>query len=82
MKHKGLYNKPVKYRIRVKGSLDPSWQEWFHCEEIIETSKGETILMVETADQSALHGVLNVIRDMGLFLIELSLQKTQGGTNE
>jgi hypothetical protein len=63
------YQEPVIYCIRVKGTLDPSWSHWFDGMRVEVTSRGETVLTGAVRDQSALHGLLGKIRDMGLPLI-------------
>ncbi len=59
------------YRIKVKGALSQHWVEWFSG-FTISTEKGETMLTGEVADQAALHGLLNRIRDLGLPLISVN----------
>ncbi len=60
------------YRIVVKGPLDHAWSDWFDGLTIMQTSTGETILSGPLADQSALHGVLIKVRDLGLPLLSLT----------
>ena len=60
------------YNIRVKGHLDGSWSEWFDELEILNLENGEAVLSGEIVDQSALHGVLVKVRDLGLPLIAVS----------
>ena len=60
------------YRIVVRGHLDPSWSRWFDGLSIVQTGTGETILSGPLADQSALHGVLIKVRDLGLPLVFLA----------
>lgn len=64
-------NTPVFYEIRVEGHLGSSWSSWFEGLTIRHAESGETVLAGELADQAALHGVLNKIRDLGLPLVEL-----------
>ena len=54
------------YEIRVEGILDEKWSGWFDGLTITPQTSGETLLSGPVADQSALHGLLNKIRDMGL----------------
>ena len=61
------------YRIVVKGHLDHTWSDWFDGLTIRQTDTGETILSGPLADQSALHGVLIKVRDLGLPLLSLAL---------
>ena len=60
------------YRITIKGHLDSEWSDWFDGLTITLVDTGETILSGPIVDQTALHGVLIKIRDLGLPLLELS----------
>ena len=59
------------YRIVLKGHLDHAWSEWFEGLTITRADSGETILTGPVVDQTALHGVLMKIRDLGLPLLAL-----------
>ena len=61
------------YQIVVKGHLDSEWSEWFDGLTITLMDSGETILSGPIVDQTALHGVLIKIRDLGLPLLGLTL---------
>jgi len=61
------------YRIRVKGILGPEWSGWFDGMAIETQSGDETLLTGPAADQSALHGLLNKVRDLGLPLLSVEL---------
>jgi hypothetical protein len=60
------------YQITVKGHLDSEWSDWFDGLTITLMDNGETILSGPIVDQTALHGVLIKIRDLGLPLLGLS----------
>jgi hypothetical protein len=60
------------YQIAVKGHLDSEWSDWFDGLTITLADNGETILSGPIVDQTALHGVLIKIRDLGLPLLRLS----------
>jgi wyosine [tRNA(Phe)-imidazoG37] synthetase (radical SAM superfamily) len=60
------------YRIVLKGHLDHAWSEWFAGLTITRADNGETILTGPVVDQTALHGVLIKIRDLGLPLLALT----------
>jgi len=60
------------YQIVVKGHLDSEWSDWFDGMAIMLGENGETILSGPLADQTALHGVLMKIRDLGLPLLSLT----------
>ena len=63
----------MTYEIRVKNHLDHYWKDWFDGWEITNLEEGEVRLTSATADQSALHGALNKIRDLNLKLISVSV---------
>ncbi len=60
------------YQIVVKGHLDSEWSDWFDGLTITLGDNGETVLSGPLADQTALHGVLMKIRDLGLPLLSLT----------
>jgi hypothetical protein len=60
------------YEIRVKGHLDRRWSEWFDGLAIANVEDGDALLSGEIIDQSALHGVLNKVRDLGVPLIAVT----------
>jgi hypothetical protein len=60
------------YRIVIKGHLDNEWSDWFDGLTITLGDNGETILTGPLADQTALHGILIKIRDLGLPLLSLT----------
>ena len=64
------------YEIRVKGHLDGRWSEWFDGLTIANVENGDALLSGEIVDQSALHGVLNKVRDLGLPLMAVSRIKS------
>jgi hypothetical protein len=59
----------MKYQIKIRGRLDPSWSEWLGG---LEIAPGEvdgspfTILTGYVADQTALFSILTRMRDMNL----------------
>ena len=57
-----------KIEIKIKGELDKKWTEWFENMNI-QYYEGNTVLSGSIIDQSALHGILNKIRDLNLELI-------------
>ena len=64
------YDRPGRYEIKVKGRLGDMWSEWFDDFEIsVENDK--TMLSGYVADQAALHGLINKIRDVGLTLLSI-----------
>jgi len=68
------------YVITVRGLLDESWSDWFGNLAIAADGEGNTVLAGSITDQSALHGILQKIRDMNLALI--SIQQTEEGEHD
>jgi hypothetical protein len=63
---------PATYEICLKGHLDMRWSEQLGVPALTHESDGTTILRGIAADQSALHGLLQRIRDLGLPLISVN----------
>ncbi len=61
-----------RYQIRLKGHLDSRWAEWFGGMSLTQASDGTTVLVGPVADQAALHGLLQKLRDLGMTLISVS----------
>jgi hypothetical protein len=63
------------YEIRVRGHLDTRWAAWFEGMSLTRAADGTTTLKGVVADQAALHGLLQRLRDLGVPLISI----TDGG---
>jgi len=61
-----------RYEIRLQGRLDPRWSDWFDGLTLTTGTDGTTILRGPVADQAALHGLLQRLRDLGLPLISVT----------
>jgi hypothetical protein len=72
--------KAEKYQILFQGILDESWSSYFAEMELTAGSDGMNRLTGEVADQSALHGLINKIRDLNLKIISLQLLASDGVT--
>lgn len=57
--------------IRVKGHLDPSWQNWLEGLQIEHDADGTSRLCGHLRDQPALYGVLTRIGSLSLTLLSL-----------
>lgn len=68
------YDESAVYQIRVKGTLDSTWSDWFDGFTIIAT-EDETELTGFVADQAALHGILTKLNDLGLTILSVTRQK-------
>jgi len=63
---------PGQYEIRVKGHLDARWVDWFDGLCLSNESDGTTTISGPIADQSALHGLLRKVRDLGIPLVSVN----------
>lgn len=57
---------PRIYQIRLEGHLGRQWTDWFDGLTITLAENGDTILTGLVVDQTALHGLLKKVRDLGL----------------
>jgi hypothetical protein len=64
------HNEPGLYEIRIKGHLADRWGHWFGGMTITLEEDGNTLLTVPV-DQSALHGLLRKVRDLGMPLLSV-----------
>jgi hypothetical protein len=64
----------------VIGNVDAHWSDWFDGLMISNAQPGEAMISGELADQAALHGTLNKIRNLNLALI--SVIKVDSGAVE
>jgi hypothetical protein len=68
----GPHHNPGRYEIRLKGHLDSRWAAWFDGLSLTNQSDGTTIIRGPVADQAALHGLLQKVRDIGLPLVSVT----------
>ena len=59
------------YDIRLQGHLDTRWAAWFDGLSLTNSSDGTTLIQGPVADQAALHGLLQKVRDTGLRLVSV-----------
>jgi hypothetical protein len=59
------------HEIRVQGCLDDRWADWLEGLALTRENDGTTTLTGPLADQAALHGVLNTIRDLNLPIVSV-----------
>jgi hypothetical protein len=73
----GQHDTPGQYEIRLKGHLGSRWTAWFDGLTLTHDSDGTTIIRGLVADQAALHGLLQKVRDLGLPLVSVTQVQTQ-----
>ena len=66
------HHSPGRYEIRLRGHLDSRWTAWFDGLSLSNENDGTTIIGGPVADQAALHGLLQKVRDLGLPLISVT----------
>jgi hypothetical protein len=62
------------YEIHFRGRLDQRWASWFDGMTVSPDADGTTLIRGPVADQAALHGLLEKIRDLGLPIISVREQ--------
>jgi len=72
MKDSQNCHRPELYEICVQGHLQDKWAYWFYGLTLIREEDGTTTLCGPLPDQTALHSVLQKIRDMNLRLISVN----------
>jgi hypothetical protein len=68
----GHHHGAGRYEIRLKGHLDARWAAWFDGISVTNASDGTTVLSGQVLDQTALHGLLQKVRDVGLPLVSVT----------
>ena len=63
----------MQYEIRVKGHLSERWTAWFDGLSLSLDDDGTTVIAGPVADQAALHGLLQKLRDVGIPIIALNM---------
>ncbi len=71
-----MYSEKAKYEISLKGHLDKRWAARFEGMSIENSFDRQgspvTVLSGDITDQSALHGILARIRDLGIPVISIN----------
>ena len=73
--------KAMIYQIRIEGQLDQQWTDWFEGLTITQEEGGTALLTGHIVDQSALHGLLKKVRDLGMPLVSVNRIETGGCSN-
>lgn len=61
-----------RYEIRIRGRLGARWAARFDGMTLTALDDGTTVIEGPVADQAALHGVLQQLRDLGIALVSLT----------
>ena len=73
--------KAMTYQIRIEGQLGEQWTDWFEGLTITQEEDGTTVLTGPVLDQSALHGLLKKVRDLGAPLVSVNRMGIDGSSN-
>ena len=65
-------DKPVVYRIKIRGAVPDSWLDRLGGLKIAAASSGETTLEGWLPDQAALNGVLETLYSLHLPILEVT----------
>ena len=69
---KGDHAGAGRYEILLAGHLDAHWAAWFDGLAVSHEDDGTTAIRGPVADQAALHGLLQRVRDLGLPLVSVT----------
>ncbi len=73
------HDEPRLYQVRLRGHLAERWADWFEGMTITLEDNGDTLLTGAVVDQSALHGLLKKVRDLGMPLVSVNFVKPGRG---
>lgn len=65
-------DQPKVFQIRIQGHLSQPWTDWFEGLNVMLEEDGNTLLSGSVLDQSALHGILKKIRNLGMPLLSVN----------
>ena len=68
------------YEIRIQGRLEDRWSAWFDGMDLVTDADGSTVIRGPVADQAALHGLIQKVRDLGLPLLSVTNAQTGQAT--
>ena len=61
--------------IIIKGEIDKDWSDWLGHLDVHHTDDGNTLLSGSIRDQSALHGLLSTLPNLGLKLLNVTSKR-------
>ncbi len=65
-------DQPGWYQIHLTGHLAARWASRFEGMTLSPQADGTTLIEGPVVDQAALHGLLNILRDLGLPLLSVT----------
>jgi hypothetical protein len=71
-----------RYEIRLQGHLESRWSAWFDGLNVTNEPDGTTVISGSVADQAALHGLLQKVRNLGLPLLSVTAVDRQARRRE
>lgn len=74
MAQQATWSQPATYQIQVRGRLEEEWSTWFDDMRVGTGTRNDGMIVTTLTgrlDQSALHGILRRIRDLGLPLLQV-----------
>ena len=63
--------------IRVKGTLNPAWSDWFQELKFQSSMEDETILYGDLPDMSAVYGVISRLGSLVIKLVSVSCKEAE-----
>jgi hypothetical protein len=72
-------DQPMIYQIKLKGHLGEQRINWFEGLTITLEQDGNSLLTGPVIDQSALHGILRKVRDLGMPLLSVTIVGPNSG---
>ena len=63
--------------IRVKGTLNPAWSDWFQELKFQSSMEDETILYGDLPDMSAVYGVISRLGSLMIKLVSVSCKEAE-----
>ena len=73
---------PIWSRMVRESILDETWKEWFDGLNLTSLDDGSTLLTGILDDSTALHSVLNKIRNLNMDLVSVSFKEVSEDHNE
>ena len=74
MVEKGRAEESAVYQVKVEGTLDERWSDWFSGLAVVAGSEGEgapVTTLTGLMDQAALRGILTKVWDLNLTLLSV-----------